>query len=142
MLMLKKLLQISLMLAMPFFGFSQDKNVSTEPDSRLKEAFTQEEIAFWVVNNPFLIQRYNFYIDHVWTIIDVPADKLVGADYKEVQIADPTNFNFLVVEKDNKLVRQFDRSVTYRIKGHDKLLVLLSEKEFTNRLNKALGRTK
>lgn len=127
--------------ALPLFAFGQTSAVSTTPDERLKEVFTKEEISFWEANNTFIIQRYNFYLDNAWAIVDVPAEKLVGADYKEVVISDLQKVNILMVEKENDIKRHFDKSMTYRIKGQDKLLMYLSEKEFTKRLNKALGRS-
>jgi hypothetical protein len=138
--MLNQILKMTWILAMPIYAFSQNTTIPTTPDARISEVFTKEEVDFWQSNNTFLIQRYNYYLDNAWSIIEVDEAKLSAGNYPEVSISDLSKVNILLVEKENKVNRNFDRPTIYRIKGQNKLLVYLSEKEFSQKLNKALGR--
>lgn len=139
--MIIRFLTLAHLMFVTLFAVGQASSPSTVADGRLYDAFTKEQVEFWQKNNTFIIQRYNFYLDHAWSLIDVEADKLSMGGYPEVLIQDLNKINIFLVEKENTVSRSFDRSVTYRVKGQNKLLVFCSEREFNQKLNKALGRS-
>jgi glucose/arabinose dehydrogenase len=123
--------------------FAQQSNGSVVPDSRLNKLYSTAQLEEMVVKNPFMIQRYNYYLDHAWRVVDLPADKASSASrYNKVVIEDLGNINILALIKDQKLKKSMDGPVYYLIEGTNKLLMIDGEKEFTKKLNKALGRTR
>lgn len=112
-------------------------------DKRLYDVFEKNYLERLQVNNSFLIQYYNFYLDHSYKIIDVPEGK-GSRDFKEVKIKQLKNLkkvNILKIQQNQGLVRDQNSYLYYRIKKTNKLLVLLPEKEFAKMLNQHLGRT-
>ncbi len=106
----------------------------TKPDPRLYEALSDGEITEMLSKNPFLIQYYNYFLDHSYKIIEQP--KSANLDLPEVDISNIDKFNILVVKKEQKLKREWGTQTYYEIKGTNKVLVFISEKEFTQKLNK------
>lgn len=108
-------------------------------DPRLYEAFDSQHLENLVTENPFLIQRWNYYLDNSWYLDDLPPEK-ESAEYPSVNIEDIENINILVLEREQQLRRDWDRRIIYRITGHQKVLVFYSGKEFTEKLNEHLNR--
>jgi hypothetical protein len=108
-------------------------------DHRLLAVYDADHLSTLQAENPFLIQRLNFYLDHAWYISPLPVEKITP-DMPSVKIDDLDNINILVLEKEQHLTRDWEKLMIYRIENSDKALVFLSGKEFTEQLNKHLGR--
>ena len=120
-------------------SFTQTQpDTKTEPDPRLFDALSKTEIAEMQAKNPFLIQYYNYFLDHSYKIMNKPTNNQLNLPV--VDIPNLNNFNILVLKKEQKLKRTWERQTYYTIKGTDKVLVFISEKEFTQKLNKFVGK--
>lgn len=121
----------------PLIAFSQSSYSGTiEPDARVIEAYGKDYIDRLIVDNPFLIQRWNFYVDHAYYITEDIPEK--GAKYEEVIIEDLEDFNILKLEKEQKLKRAWDVPVIYKIRSTNKLLVFHPGKLFNEKLRASL----
>lgn len=110
----------------------------TEPDPRLFDALSESEIAEMQAKNPFLIEYYNYFLDHSYKIMNQPKSNQL--DLPTVNIPNIDNFNILVLKKEQKLKRAWESQTYYTIKDTDKVLVFISEKEFTKKLNETVGK--
>jgi|AntRauTorckE5430_2_1112549.scaffolds.fasta_scaffold02511_4 hypothetical protein len=119
-----------------FSGLQTD--TKTHPDPRLYDVLSQSEINEMLDKNPFLIEYYNYFLDYSFKIIEQPKGKSVKLPV--VVIPDVENFNILAVQKKQKLQRSWDNQTYYSIEGTNKVLVFISEREFTQRLNERIGR--
>jgi hypothetical protein len=115
-------------------SFVSQPDEKTQPDPRLYDALSQSEVNEMLAKNPFLIEYYNYFLDNSFKIIEQPKGKKL--ELPTVVIPDIQHFNILVVQKGQKLQRNWDNQTYYSIKNTDKILVFISEKEFTQRLNK------
>lgn len=113
-------------------------NSKTTPDPRLYEALSENEISEMSSKNPFLIQYYNYFLDHSYKIIEQP--KSVNLKLPKVAISNIKDFNILLIKKEQKLRREWGTQTYYEIKGTNKVLVFISEKEFTQKLNKYINK--
>jgi hypothetical protein len=113
-------------------------NSKTKPDPRLYEALSDNEISEMLSKNPFLIQYYNYFLDHSYKIIEQP--KSANLNLPQVSISDIDSFNILLLKKKQKLKREWGIQTYYEIKGTNMVLVFISEKEFTQKLSKYLGK--
>ncbi len=126
-----------LLFYVPIFLYSQNTSGPVTPDERLFEAYGQEYVQKVLVENPFLIKRWNYYLDHAFIIVDEVAEKI--ADSPVVEINDLENINILKLEKEQKLSRDWNKPTIYLIKDAGKMLIYHSGKDFTNALKKHLG---
>jgi hypothetical protein len=110
----------------------------TQPDPRLYDALSQAEINEMLDKNPFLIEYYNYFLDNSFKIIEQPKGK--SLQFPPVIIPNIDNFNILAIQKKQKLQRNWDNQTYYCIEGTNKILVFISEREFTNQLNERIGR--
>lgn len=117
-----------LVLGFPLFLFAQNPSQAVTPDQRLIEAYGQEYIQKLVIENPFLIHRWNYYLDHAFIIRDEVPGKV--NDHPVVHIDDLKNINILKLEKDQKLNRDWDKPTIYTIKDTGKMLIYHSGKDF------------
>lgn len=108
------------------------------PDARLYEVWTAEEIAHKVESSPFVIAYYNYFLDHAYKIVTAPTAKVI--ELPEVEIGNLSKFNILAIQQQQNLKRRIKHPTYYKIANTDKILVLLSEREFTQKLNKYLRR--
>lgn len=121
------------------FAFSQQtENISI--DDRLYDVFDRNYLENLKSSNPFLIQRWNYYLTDAWSIKDLPVEKQSGA-YQTIAIPDLENINILLLEKQFDLKPDWHKFNMYKIEGTDKMLVYLPGKQFVSQLNKHLGRT-
>ncbi len=127
-----------LFLSITTFAQSQQQTHTHPIDARLFEVFDGTYLEQLNAENPFLIQRLNFYLDHAWYITDLPAEKS-SSDYRTIQIEDVEKMNILLVEKEQKLERDWDKQTVYKIGNSGKALVFLPGKEFTKKLNEHLA---
>jgi hypothetical protein len=126
-----KIIYFFLLLLLPITSFSQSNESSPIPDERLVEAYGADYINRLVEDNPFLIKRWNFYLDNAYFITDNVPEK--EADYKVIQIENLEQINILTIEKEQKLERAWDVPTIYKIDNSNKLLVFYSGKVFTEK---------
>ncbi len=122
-----------------FVSAQQPAHTNISIDSRLYEAFDSGYLEGLIAENPFLIHRWNYYLDNSWYITDLPAEK-VEDSYPIIRIDDLKKINIFLVEKGQNLQRDWDRQQVYRIENTGKALVLLAGKTFTKKLNDYLER--
>ena len=129
-----------ILLTLSILSFSQNNSAETvEIDDRLTEVYDNEYLTNLQSQNSFLLQRWSFYLDNAYYIVDFPAEK-GNPDYQTIEVADLDNMNILLLEKSQKMTRAYDKPTKYKIKGTNKILVYYSGKEFNQKLNKFLGR--
>ncbi len=120
-----------------FFSIAQNAMETVVPDERLYEVYESAYVDDLMKENPFLIKRWNFYLDHAFLIADeIPEKK---NDYPIVTISDINQINILLLEKEQKLQRDWDKPMIYKIRDTDKILVYHAGKDFTKSLKKHLG---
>ena len=128
------------LLTLSVLSFAQNKSSETaDVDERLTEIYNKEYLTDLQTQNPVLLQRWSFYLDNAYYIVDFPKEK-GNPDYPTIEVADLDNMNILLLEKNQKMTRDFDKSTKYKIKGTNKILVYYSGKEFNQKLNEYLGR--
>lgn len=121
------------------FAFSQQaENISI--DDRLYQVFDRNYLENLKTTNPFLIQRWNYYLDNAWSIKDLPEEKQSSVN-QTVTIPNLETINILLLEKQFDLKPDWQKFNFYKIEGTNKMLVYLPGKDFVNRLNEHLGRT-
>jgi hypothetical protein len=119
------------------FSFAQNALETVVPDERLYEIYERDYVDGLVKENPFLIKRWNFYLDNAFLVVDEISDK--KNDYPSVIISDINNINILLLEKEQNLQKDWDVPVIYKIRDTDKILVYHAGKDFTKTLKKHLG---
>ncbi|NJK83161.1 MAG: hypothetical protein HC912_04420 [Saprospiraceae bacterium] len=123
--------------SLPALGISQSNKVKI--DERLFAVFEQTYLEQLQTTNPFLIQRWNYYLDHAYYIAEDV--KTAQHTYPEVAIDDLKQLNIFLLEKEQGTKGAYQKEVAYRISGTNKVLVYYAAKDFTAKLNKHLGRT-
>ncbi len=122
--------------SLPVLGISQSSQVKI--DERLFEVFDKAYLDNLQTANPFLIHRWNYYLDNAYYIAEDV--KTVQHDYPDVVIDDLKQFNVFLLEKEQGIKGAYQQEVAYRINGTNKVLVYYAAKDFTAKLNKHLGR--
>jgi len=132
-----KIIYFFICLLLPISLLAQ-KNTSTEvsPDARLIEAYGKEYVERLQEQQPFLIKRWNYYLDHAYYIADESEEK--AGDYPTVEIENLKSLNILKLEKEQKISRDWDLPKAYKIGDTGKLLVYYSGKTFVQKLNEHL----
>ena len=134
-----------LLLALPLSIYSQSQlqTGSLKIDSRLYEVFEKDYLEKTAIEDPFLIQRWNFYLDNAFIISDNALNKKeTAADYPSVSIPDLKQINILKLEKEQKLNHDFYSETVYKIANTNQYLVYLAGKDFVEKLNVYLNKTK
>ena len=134
-----------LLLALPLSIFSQSQlqTGSIKIDSRLYEVFEKDYLEKTAIEDPFLIQRWNFYLDNAFIITDNALSKNeTAADYPSVSIPDLKQINILKLEKEQKLNHDFYSETVYKIANTNQYFVYLAGKDFVEKLNVYLNKTK
>ncbi len=132
---MKNFLPLFFFAVIPFFSFAQNAPI---PDERLYEAYDRDYVDGLVKDNPFLIKRWNFYLDHAYHVVDEIAEK--NNDYPEIVVANPDEINILLLEKELRLQRDWDKPMIYKIRDAEKLLVYHAGKDFTKALNEFMAK--
>lgn len=128
-----KYLYFLLLLTLPYLSNAQNKVASElTPDARLYEVYEESYVNRLVQENPFLIKRWNYYLDHAFTIETAIPEKT--ADLPTVQIEDISQINILQLEKEQKIHKSWEVPAQYRIANTDKVLVYQSGKAFNEAL--------
>lgn len=117
-----------------------NSNTKIEIDQRLYDVFEEDYLTNLKVNNPTLIQRWNFYLDHAWYITDAPKEKQLEMT-GSVQIADVDNVNILKLEREQAIRKDLKKRNIYKIEGTNKVLVYYPGQHFMKQLNQHLERT-
>lgn len=131
-----KTILLTLLCICSLSAFGQSEKITVEPDARLMEVYAQDYLTQLQTDNPFLIQRWNFYLDNAYTV----SENFKNGDYPFIQIDDLNNINILLLEKEQKLTHDFKAKTCYRIAGTNKVLIYRSGSEFAADLNAHLGR--
>lgn len=129
---------IVLLLLCPIFTLAQNESSKITIDDRLYEVFDENYLIQLQKQNPFLIQRWTYYLDHAFYIVEDP--KLSEYEYPSVKIEDIRSFNILQIEREQDLKRHFNQESTYHIEGTNKALIYYPAKVFNKHLNQHLGR--
>ncbi len=122
-----------------FVSAQQPAHTHISIDNRLYEAFDSGYVERLIAENPFLIHRWNYYLDNSWYITDLPAEKVKG-DYPIIHIEDLGKINIFLLEKEQDLHRDWNKQQVYQIKDTGLALVLYAGKDFTKKLNDHLER--
>lgn len=128
-----------LLFFLPFslFSFAQNAQDSVVPDERLYQVYERDYVDNLVNENPFLIRRWNFYLDNAYLIaVEIEEKK---NDYPSVSISNMEDINILLLEKEQNLQRDWEIPVIYKIRNTDKILVYYAGKDFTKSLKEYLG---
>jgi len=108
------------------------------PDSRVIDYLGKEKVDFIQKNNPELIRYYNFFLDNVYYLEKLPADKFTNNNMKTIELplkkgeVDTKKLNVLKLE----VQRKFDTPTYYKLKGRNEIIVFLSEQDFMKKYNK------
>lgn len=129
-----------LFLTLSILSIAQNKTSEIEIDERLYQVYDQTYLENLQTNNPFLLQRWSFYLDHAYYISEYPSKK-GNPNYPTIKISNLENFNVLLLEKNQNISRDFEKQSVYKIEGTNKVLVYYSGKDFVKKLNKHLGRS-
>ena len=125
-----------LCLATSIYAQSADSKQALQPDQRLFEVYDAGYIDRLLVDNPFLIKRWNFYLEHSFSIIDAIPGKTDEA--LEIIVPDLAQINILLLEKEQKLTHDHHVPVIYKIKNTNKCLVYESGKKFLESFKESL----
>ncbi len=123
-------------LSFSILSLAQNTQESVVPDERLFQVYEKEYIDGLVNENPFLIKRWNFYLDNAFYVTDEVIEK--NNNFPTVVISNINTINILLLEKEHKIQKDWDKLMAYKIVGTDKLLVYYAGKDFTKSLKKYL----
>ncbi|MEM6967526.1 MAG: hypothetical protein AAF573_22370 [Bacteroidota bacterium] len=130
----------TLLFIIPIFSFGQHTtDTKLKIDKRLYEVYEADYLKRLRTTQPFVLKRLNFYLDNAFYLADYPTKK-GDPDYPIIEISDTENLNILKLEQEQKLTRDFEKQVVYKIKGTNKILVYISGKAFNKKLNEHLRR--
>lgn len=119
----------SILIVLSLFCFSSIY-AQSDFDERLLVMFDESQITQFQQSDSPALDYWTFYLDNSYEIVDRPEGKNVG-DIEELKIKNLEKFNIL----DSNLTMDRHAPKYYRIKGSDKMLVLLSGTEFTEKYN-------
>ena len=136
---MKKVFFIGFILTLPLFTFAQNESTTTTIDKRLYEVFEAEFLERLQSQSPSQLQYYNFFLDNIYEIKELPQGKT--STYPTVEITNLDDINILKLINDLQLKRDYNSPTIYSIANTNKLLILISEKEFVKKFNEATGRT-
>jgi len=126
----------------PLFLLGQEeKNPKIHIDDRLYEVYDTSYIDQLNQENPTLLKRWTFYMDHAFYITDRPLE-LEWKNYPPVVVKDLKNINILLLEKEQQLRRNWNHPSIYRITNTKKFLVYWPGKQFTSKMRSNLSAQK
>lgn len=135
---MKKVL-ILMIVSLPLFAIGQSET-KPEIDKRLYDVFEVDFLERMQDIKPHYIEYQNFYLDNSYQIIDFPKGKT--SEYPIIEIKDLDNLNIIELRTEKKFQTNQDYPNFYIIKDSDKMLMILSNRDFVKKLNQHLGRTK
>lgn len=97
---------------------------SGEPfDARLLAVHDKAYLENLQSHNPMLLLRWQYYLDHAFTILDWPVEKGDITALPVVGITDVKNINILALEQLQPLYRDWDKPVFFRINDSRQVLM-------------------
>jgi hypothetical protein len=125
---------------LPLTVFSQQSSPSVSTiDTRLYEAYEKAYVDKVAQDDPFLLKRWTYYLDHAYYVTDAIVSKDgVPVDYPSVSVSDLAHLNILKLETEQKLKRDYYVETIYKIKDSNKFLVYHSGRNFIESLNEYL----
>ena len=125
----------------PLFLAGQNESTIQDIDHRLYEVYEKDYLKKLKNKNPFLLERWTYYLDHAFYLTELPKEKR-AKKYPIIKIKDISTINILLLEKEQKLKRNWDVPTIYKIAKSDQYLVYLPGKKFTANLKKYLSQKK
>ena len=111
-------------------------SIKTAIDPRLSVAFDAAYIEESRLNDPFSLERWTFYLDNAYFISDSPLTKEgVNEDFPSVSIPDIKNINIIKLEREQHLIREYQRETIYKITGTNQYLVYYAGIDFIEKFN-------
>ena len=132
-------LPLLLLLLLISLRANAQQNDAPLPDSRLYAVFDSAYLDRLRSDNPVLLLRWNYYLDHAFLISDFPAAKGDIAQHPRVQISDISAVNILLLEKNQRLARDWQKPVFYRINDSNKVLMYFPGKDFNRKFGEWLA---
>lgn len=126
-------------LLLPIFVLAQPSKTDVQIDERLYEVFDEPYLERLLIERPFLIQRWNFYLDNAYYL--TKDDKAERNDYPVIKVTDLENINIFQLERAQGLRRHPIQEMSYQIADSEWVLIYHSAATFTEQLNAHLGRT-
>jgi hypothetical protein len=134
-------------------GLFAQENVKPQIDPRVYARFDQASVNENIANDPHIMDYPNFFVKEGWYIFDYSKEGKVeaynNADYPELQkINNQTKeiIPYTITEKDleNFNIYYYDFKVMkertfYRLGKTNKLLIIYSQQELTEKFNKSRG---
>ena len=128
-------------LPLSIFSQSQQQTDKLHIDSRLYAVYEKDYLEKVLIEDPFLIHRWNFYLDNAFFISDNPLSKDSDVkSYPSVSVDNLEQINILKLESEQNLKHDFYLETIYKIKNTNKYLVYLPGKDFVEKLNAHLKR--
>ena len=134
-----RVIAILYLFLVPLFLHGQNESTFQDIDHRLYDVYEKDYLKKLKNKNPFLLERWAYYLDHAFYLTELPKEKITK-HYPIVKIKDLSNINILLLEKEQKLVRNWDVPTIYKIAKTKKYLVYLPGKKFTAQLKKNLSK--
>jgi hypothetical protein len=117
------------------------------PDKRLYEAFGKENVEFLLINNPAIIDYYNYYLDNAFVLVQHNPEKIssIVQKYPQLLLKDPSfSYDIPDISKGTKSINilkyvydlKKDESSTYWIDKSGIAIVFHSSKTIMENYNK------
>lgn len=100
-------------------------------DPRLKVRFSQDQLSDMQANTPSRLAFWTYYLDHSYSIVDIPSEKaeaLTSLEVMEIPYSQFNGFSILLDEHQK-------HGATFRFKGEDKMLFIKPMEQFINEFN-------
>lgn len=101
-----------------------------QPEARLLAVYDKVYLDNLQSNNPALLLRWQYYLDHAYTILTWPEEKGDIGALPVVRIADVQNINILALEQSQPLHRDWDKPVFFRINDSRQVLMYHAGQHF------------
>lgn len=92
-------------------------------DARLLAVYDKTYLENLQSHNPMLLLRWQYYLDHAYTVLDWPVEKGDIRALPLVNIADVKKINILALEQTQPLYRDWDKPVFFRINDSQQVLM-------------------
>jgi hypothetical protein len=133
---------LPLLLLLISLSASAQQNAVPLPDKRLYAVFDSAYLGRLQKDNPVLLLRWNYYLDHAFVVSDFPEAKGEIGQYPAVQISDISSINILLLEKNQRLAHDWQKPVFYRINDSNKVLMYYPGKDFNRKFKEWLAETR
>jgi hypothetical protein len=117
------LLFVCCILSLNILAQAEQARDSVQPDARLLAVYDKVYLESLQSHNPTLLLRWQYYLDHAYTILEWPVEKGDINTLPVVKIADVQNINILALEHSQPLHRDWDKPVFFRINDGRQVLM-------------------